>query len=58
MKKCDQCGKKRPQADTFIYDGKAYCMDCLYSLILAMAESGNLNLQFDDCEENGILVSF
>lgn len=58
LKKCNQCGKKRPMEDTFIYEGKTYCMDCLYSLIMAMAESGNLNLDFADSEEKGIRVSF
>ena len=58
MKKCDQCNKKSPLADTFIYEGKSYCMNCLYSLIMAMAESGNLNLNFEDSEEKGIRVSF
>lgn len=56
--RCDQCGKKRPLADTFVYEGKNYCMDCLYSLIMAMAESGNVDLDFDNCEDRGIQVSF
>lgn len=55
---CDQCGKRRLLADTFIYEGQTYCMDCLYSLVMALAESGNLNLDFGDCEEKGIKVSF
>lgn len=53
---CDICNKKSLLADTFIYEGKAYCMDCLYSLIMAIAESGNLSLDFEDCEEKGIRV--
>lgn len=57
-KKCDQCGKRNALADTFIYEGEAYCMACLYSLVMAMAESGNLNLDFEDCEEHGVQVSF
>jgi hypothetical protein len=33
-------------------------MDCLYSLIMDMAESGNLYLELDDTEEKGIRVHF
>lgn len=58
MKKCDCCKKESPMADTFIFEGKAYCMDDLYSLIMEMAESGNVNLEMENCEEKGIRVSF
>ncbi len=57
-KVCDQCGKKRIMADMFICMGKTYCMDCLYSLLLDMAESGNVNIDFEDAEEKGMRVSF
>lgn len=57
-KKCDCCNKNSDMADTFIYEGKAYCQDCLYSLIMDMAESGNVFINFEDAEEHGILVSF
>lgn len=57
-KKCDCCNKKRDMADVFIFREKTYCMDCLYSLIMDMAESGNLYLELDDTEEKGIRVHF
>ena len=56
--KCDQCGKGKPLADVFIYEGKTYCMSCLYPLIMSLAESGNLSLDFEDSEDKGIRVSF
>lgn len=55
---CDQCGSKTPMEDTFVYGGKTYCMDCLYPLLMAMAESGNVNLDFVNAEEKGIQVCF
>lgn len=58
IKKCDACKKETPMADTFIFEGKAYCMNCLYSLIMAMADRGNVDLTFDNAEEHGIIVNF
>lgn len=58
VKRCDMCKKESALADTFIFKGKAYCMNCLYDLIMEMAEDGNVTLTFDNCEENGILVNF
>lgn len=49
---------KRDMADVFIFREKTYCMDCLYSLIMDMAESGNLHLELDDTEGKGIRVHF
>ena len=56
--KCDCCKNDSEKADTFIFNDKAYCMNCLYSLIMDMAETGNIYLEMMDCEENGIIVSF
>lgn len=56
--KCDQCSKRSILADTFFYNDKSYCMKCLYSLLMDMAESGNVNLDFENCEISGIEVSF
>lgn len=58
VKRCDMCKKESPLADTFVYKGKAYCMNCLYDLLMEMAEDGNVKLTFDNCEENGILAEF
>lgn len=56
--KCDACNKRSVLADTFIFKGKAYCMDCLYSLLMEMANDGHVTINFDNCEQNGILVEF
>lgn len=53
---CDQCKKKTPLADTFIYKEESYCMDCLYSLLMELAEDGKFDISFLDCEDEGIQV--
>ena len=58
MKECSQCGKRTPMADTFILDKKAYCMDCLYPLIMAIYESGHMIIDMEDCEEEGLRIDF
>lgn len=58
IKKCDQCKKENPLEDTFIYKGKTYCMQCLFGLIMAMADDGCLNLNFENAEDHGIQVDF
>lgn len=56
--KCEVCNKMSALADTFIFNNKAYCMDCLYSLLMEMADNGHVTIKFDNCEQNGILVEF
>lgn len=55
---CNQCKRMSCIADTFVFNGKTYCNRCLFSLIFDMAETGNINLDMDDCESKGIIVSF
>ena len=58
MTKCSCCNKSSLMADTFLFEEKAYCMNCLFSLIMDMIDSGNINADMNDCEENGIILSF
>lgn len=55
-KMCDQCKNKTPLADTFIYKGQSYCMECLYSLLMELAEDGKFDISFLDYEDEGIQV--
>ena len=55
-KKCSQCGKRTPMADTFVFEDKAYCMECLYPLVMAIYERGVITVHMEDCEEKGLRV--
>lgn len=56
--KCSQCNNLSIMEDTFMLEGKAYCMDCLYQLIMAIAESGHTDVYMEDCEEKGLRIEF
>ena len=56
--KCSCCHKNSLMPDTFFFEEKAYCMNCLFSLIMDMIDSGNINANMNNCEENGIMLSF
>lgn len=55
--KCSQCKNTDELKDIFVFEGKNYCMDCLYPLIIAMCESGIVNIDLSNYEDNGMLIS-
>lgn len=57
-KKCSQCNESIIIEDMFIFEGKAYCMKCLFPLIMALAESGNMYIDMEDCDKKGLRIHF
>lgn len=54
---CCDCGKKVSIADTFVFEGQRYCMNCLYSLIMSMYDSGIINIDMSSSEDKGMIIT-
>lgn len=53
---CGNCKLPSRIEDTFKFNGKSFCMNCLYDLILDIADSGIIKLDMSAVEKDGIIV--
>ena len=56
--KCDStnCKGYKDVADTFVFYNKRYCMNCLYELVMDLADTGVITLDTTNIETNGIVI--
>lgn len=53
---CPHCKLPSRIEDTFKFYNKGYCMNCLYDLIMDLADTGVITLDMSDMGKNGIII--
>lgn len=55
--RCHLCQKESRAEDTFVFHQRRYCRDCLYELILDLADNGIITLKRSEMHTNGIQIN-